>query len=73
VRVSVDGTELTIHGGARADAEAWTVRATLNPQSGLVLADFSSKGGPSALRGQATTELPEAFSEGGAPGIMCID
>ena len=34
---------------------------------------FSAKGGPGALRGQATTELPEAFSKGGVPGIMWED
>ena len=78
VRLSVDGggvgTQLTIAGGFDAEGRpGWTASATLNPQSGTLLADFSAKGGPGALRGQATTELPEAFSKGGVPGIMWED
>ena len=69
--LSVDGASVRIQ-GADADGTQWTVHATLNTQTGVVVADFSPKGGPK-VTGQVATALPLAYSPDTLPGIMWED
>ena len=69
--ISVDDTSVTIN-GKDADGTPWTVAATLDTQTGVLVADFTIKGGP-IVKGQVATALPAAYSPGTLPGIMWED
>ena len=70
---SADGSEAASIrvSGAGADGTAFDCPGTFDPRSGEVVVDFTAKGGPAALRGQAVGAVP--LSRERRSGIMWED
>ena len=73
ISVADHATAVVIRGFDASGAPTWTAHASLDPQSGVLVADLAPSGGREGFRGQVTTALPEAFSADKLPGIMWED